>query len=467
MIVHPLDSPKQANQGGGLDQDRLQDAPFGSFLTEEERVLREFNQRYAVVRTSTTHILVQNSRWHFSLDTRSSFRTFHENDFFLSSQGKPLNKADFWLKHPQRRTFQRIVFDPSHPGDHQGAFNIFKGFGVDPAPGDCSLFWQHLRDVICAGDADSYRYVRKWMASVVQKPRLLATALVLRGLQGTGKNRFVEHFGGLFGPYFLTVNSLMHLAGRFNNHLKYAYLIHANEATWSGNRKDAGILKALITDPIILLEGKGQDALQVDNCRHLIVSSNEDHPVPMDLDDRRFFVLNVSAHRKEDHLYFQRLEHQMSQGGQQALLHELMQEDLSSFDPRLMPINDGGFDIKLRSADSCERYLFAALDEGRFNLVTERSGAWEPLPCEFLYQHYRDWCAREGLPFAPSSELGKTLVRILKVEKNRPSFNGVRVWWYQIPALETARERFQRYCKQSSGIWQRDSVDVQDVQGLY
>src|SRR6185295_970495 len=70
-------------------------------LTTEEKILREFNKRYAIVRTSTTYILVQKNTCTFELDTRSSFKIFHENDFFINSQGKNQNKATFWLKHPE------------------------------------------------------------------------------------------------------------------------------------------------------------------------------------------------------------------------------------------------------------------------------------------------------------------------------------------------------------------------------
>ena len=159
-------------------------------LTSEEKTLREFNKRYAVVRTSTTHILFQRSETAFELDTRSSFKNFHENDFFINSEGKSKNKATFWLKHPLRRTFENIVFDPVRPGDYDGNFNIFKGFAVSPEKGDCSLYWNHVKEVICNNHEESYQYVRRWMACVVQKPTLLATALVLRGLQGTGKNKY-------------------------------------------------------------------------------------------------------------------------------------------------------------------------------------------------------------------------------------------------------------------------------------
>ena len=383
-------------------------------LTSEEKVLREFNKKYAIVRTSTTHVLLQRSETAFELDTRSSFKNFHENDFFINSDGKSKNKAVFWLKHPSRRTFENIVFDPTRPGDYGQNFNIFKGFAVPLYQGDCSLYWQHVKEVICSGHEMSYQYVRKWMACVVQKPTLLATALVLRGLQGTGKNRFVECFGKLFGSYFLTVTSLEHITGKFNSHLKYAYLVHANEAMWGGSQKEIGALKAFITDPTIVIEGKGKDALPIDNCRHLIISSNEEWAVPIDLDDRRFFVLNISPHRKEDRNYFQALSEQMDRTGLSALLFDLLNENLDLFDPRKMPLNDFGFDIKIHTAGSAEKFLFAVLQEGRFHLASDQ---WGPFPCEKLYDSYRGWCQREGLRQVVSSEFGKCLKKLLAVEK--------------------------------------------------
>lgn len=426
-----------------------------STLAPEEKVLQEFNKRYAIVRTSTTYVLVQKNETSFELDSRRSFLNFHENDFFLSSEGKSKNKAQFWLKHPQRRTFENIIFDPLTPGDHDGNYNIFKGFAVKPMKGDCSLYWRHVQEVICSGHSEYYRYVRKWMACVIQKPNLLATALVLRGLQGTGKNKFVEFFGKLFGPYFLTVTNLEHVTGKFNSHLKYSYLIHANEAIWGGSKKEVGAIKALITDPTIIVEGKGKDAVPVDNCRHLIVSSNEDWAVPMDMDDRRFFVLDVSSHRKEDTSYFQAIDQQMIFGGVRALIFDLLNEDLSDFDPRKMPANDFGFDMKMKSASSVEKYVYEALKEGRFNLTPGSENiSWGPLACERVYSYYKNWCEYEGLKREISAEFGKRLKRLLGVEKSRRCLGEIRVWGYEFTTLEESRKSFEKFTKQSSRIWE-------------
>jgi hypothetical protein len=291
------------------------------------------------------------------------------------------------------------------------------------------------------------------MACVVQYPALLATALVLRGLQGTGKNVFVDYFGKVFGSYFLTVTNLEHVCGKFNSHLKYAYLIHANEAIWGGSKKEVGAIKALITDPVIIIEGKGKDAIPVSNCRHLIVSSNEDWAVPMDLDDRRFFVLDVSPHRKGDLQYFKLLKEEMTAGGLSALLYDLLHEDVVNFDPRHMPLNDYSFDIKMKSAGSIENYLYHTLKEGCFCVPFGRRSEWSNYSCEELYGHYRSWCKKESLRIEPSSEFGKKLKKLLSVQKYRPSIEGVREWWYEIPSLEECRTAFERFTRQTDHIW--------------
>lgn len=445
-----------------ISQEENKDSFFGgrihrlpeTALSPEEKVLREFNERYAIVRTSTTHILVRKSKTAFELDSRKSFVNFHENDFFIGSDGKPKNKALFWLKNPLRRTYENIIFDPVRPGNHGRAYNIFKGFAVLPQEGTCCLFWQHVKEVICSSNSEYYLYVRRWMAAVVQKPALLATALVLRGLQGTGKNKFVDYFGKIFGPYFLTVTSLEHICGKFNSHLRYAYLVHANEAVWMGSKKEIGAIKALITDSVIVIEGKGRDAIPVDNCRHFLISSNEDWVVPMDLDDRRFFVLDVSSHRKMDTSYFSALDKEMHSNGPSALLYDLLHEDLQGFDPRQMPANDCGFDIKMRSAGSVENYLYAALQEGSIDLCKESGLPWAPCACEEMLNCYRDWCKKESARQESSAEFGKTLKKLLFIRKSRRSVSGKREWWYELPPLQESRTAFERFTRQTNRIWQ-------------
>ena len=430
-------------------------------LTPEEKVIEEMNQKYAVIHTKSTYILVEKDNNTFVLDSRASLIHLHENDFFQDSEDKPQNKAKFWLKHPNRRTYKNLVFDPTKPGHFDGNYNIFKGFAILPEKGDCSLYWKHVLEVVCSDNQEHYLYLRKWMACVIQKPSLLSTAIVLRGLQGTGKNLFAQFFGDLFGIHFLTLTSLDQIVGRFNSHLQNAYLLFANEAIWGGNKKEVGALKALITDPTIFIEAKGKDGYPIKNNRHLIICTNESWAAPIDLDDRRFFCLNVSDKHKGNLTYFKDLVHQMEHGGKKALLYDLLNEDLTDFNPNVMPANDSGFDIKMKSASSTERYIYEALKAGAWNLTND-SSFWEfgDISSQNIYTYYKNWCDDESFKKESSSEFGKSLKKLIaSVKKYRPTVDNKRAWHYRFLSLEACRREFQQFTKQTEKIWEEDVQD--------
>jgi hypothetical protein len=298
------------------------------------------------------------------------------------------------------------------------------------------------------------------MASVIQNPALLATAIVLRGQQGTGKNKFAEYFGKIFGKYFLTITSLNHIIGKFNSHVQNTYLILANEAIWGGDKREIGNLKAIITDPTIFIEAKGKDGFQIKNCRHLIICSNEDWAVPRDLDDRRFFCLDVSSKHKEDISYFKKLDDQMSNGGIEALLYDLQNENLDNFDPRIMPPNDAGFDMKMKSASTSELYIFEALKAGSWEISAGVPiGEFGDKTCKTLRRHYSEWCEEEGEKKLSSSELGKSLIKLIpSMIRKRPSEDNDRFYTYIFPTLERCRLEFQQFAKEPENIWK----EVQD-----
>lgn len=430
-----------------------------SLLSEEEKVLIEFNQDYGIVHTTSTYILIEKGTGIFILDSRSSFINFHENNYFTNKEGKQENKAKFWLRHPLRRTYTDIVFDVTKPPTFinqkgEEIYNMFKGYAFKPKQGDASLYWYHLKYVICSGNEELYLYVRKRLASIVQNPKVLGCAIVLRGKQGTGKNQCIEHFGKLFGKHFLIFTSLDRLTGRFNSHLQHAVVLFANEATWGGNKKQTGALKSVITDNIIFIEGKGKDGFQIENARHLFVASNEDWVVPRDIDDRRFLVLDVSSEHKEDYEYFAALDKQMNEGGYEALLYDLQNEDLTNFNPRIIPINDSAFDMKLQTMTTSQQYLYYALDEKCWHLAgneqyfefkTEKG-------TNDLYKDYKAWCEDEKKVPQSKGQLGETVINIIKAKKIRKGTLS-RIQTYIFPSLEECRKHFETYSKQTRKIW--------------
>ncbi len=346
-------------------------------LDRELLVIEELNKRHAIVRIDQTYILTEKRSdifdgMDFVLESKQSLKLYYEDEMVLSHNGKPCSKADIWLRSPLRHKYDGITFDPNHVGPVNGRYNIWKGFAVAPVKRDCSLYWAHVYDNICLGVKKMYDYVRKWGAYVFQYPNKVHSALVICGLQGVGKNMFVDPLGFLLGPHYIKLSSLSELLSHFNAHLKNGVLINANEALWGGNKKETGALKAIITESTFLCEAKGKDAIQLPNYRHIVITSNEDWPVDLDADDRRFFVVKVAETHKENHSYFKAIQEQLSNGGYEALLYDLLNEDLTGFDPRVFPISLCAFDIKMRSAKSVDRYIYHVLSEAHSQHVDDR-----------------------------------------------------------------------------------------------
>ncbi|BCL59468.1 hypothetical protein DGMP_01610 [Desulfomarina profundi] len=262
---------------------------------------------------------------------------------------KRQNIFQAWLKSCNRNTFDDVIFKPDsttfRSGDRViqqgGKYNLWQGYTLIPAQGDCSLILQHIREVWCGGDEEMYEYVLNWLADMFQHPeRPGKTALVLRSGQGAGKNIIADKvIAYFFGIHALIANRADDFLGRFNSALGHAVFVFVNEAVWGGNKEKQGILKALITDRYITIERKYHEGTKVSNCSHLLFSSNESWVAPTEIGDRRFVYLPVSDHKKGDAVYFKNLVSQIENKGRAAFLYEMLNRDLSDVDLTRMPAN--------------------------------------------------------------------------------------------------------------------------------
>lgn len=387
-------------------------------------------------------------------------------DFVLMYKNRIVQKADkqvsiatLWVASPNRRQYEGIEFAPGQ--EIPGYYNLWKGNSVDPRKGNCSLFWQHLFFVICRSNRRQYRYIRRWLAHLMQRPaELPGVAIVIRGKQGTGKTLFADLVGSLLGHHYLMLTQMEQLTGRFTGHLKEALLVCANEAVWAGDKHGEGALKSLITDPMTPIEMKGKDLFSVRNYKRLIVTTNEQWAVPMAMDDRRFLVLEASDDRKEDKAYFAALTKQMSQVGLQALMHDLMREDLNGFDVRTKPQSAHGFNDKLQSAEPIVRWWFEKLYESPLvktidDLIDDTGWDREPGKTE-LYEKFNEFCRTHRTRTITKPVFGKQLHKMLPgctIGETRPA-GGIRSRSYIFPSLQHSREAFQRFAKEGPEIWE-------------
>lgn len=272
------------------------------------------------------------------LQSFDDFRNRYMHRFvdYPTEQGmrrKPLGK--WWLEHSQRREYLALRFFPGKTEEVNGYLNMWRGFAVLPKAGDWSLMQEHIRRVLANGDEVYADFILKWAAWAIQNPGEPAeVALVLRGGRGSGKGIFARAIKHLFGQHGLQVNSPAQLTGRFNAHLRDCCLLFADEAIVPGDKSAESVLKGLITEPELTIEGKGVNLVQARNRLHVIMASNEEWVVPAGIDERRFAVFEVSGKHAQDGDYFKAIADQLRAGGLAAMLHDLQSMDLCNWHPR-------------------------------------------------------------------------------------------------------------------------------------
>ena len=202
----------------------------------------------------------------------SDFHNYHKNQKVWavneSGEVKAVPLGNWWTSHERRRTYKGLIFRPDvHDAVVNGRLNLWRGWGVEPQPGDWSLMRQHIREVLAAGDDEADAYIMNWFAWAVQHPAEPAeVALVLKGGKGTGKGTLGNGLVRIFGQHATHISSVRHLVGNFNAHLRDACLLFADEAYWPGDKAAEGTLKRLITEPTLFIEPKVVDGVTVRTC---------------------------------------------------------------------------------------------------------------------------------------------------------------------------------------------------------
>ena len=372
----------------------------------EERVL-EMNKQYALVRMSKNLMVAT-----FTNNANSEKIGFLSMMAFLTMAApekvqmptrngfteKPM--ADIWLSSSQRRAYFDVGIYPNND-EPAGTLNMWNGWGTRPDPNaSCDLYLDHMKNIICDGSDEIYKWLLDWMADCVQDARTIkGTCVVLRGVEGCGKGAWADQFGQLFGRHYTHLIDAERLTTKFNNLTSDSVVVFADEVLWPGDRKAANILKGMVSERRVTRESKGVDSIEVDNISHLIIASNEDWIVPAGPQSRRWLVLNVSDQVACKKPYFDKLFKEMDDGGRAALLDMLLKRKITS-NLRLAPHTKGLTEQRRMSHrhDSLLHFFTEAAVKGFFESVDTDAQigdaqGWPKTLNKFeLFAEYREWC---------------------------------------------------------------------------
>ena len=427
-----------------------------SDLATDQVVARLNKNNALVIVGDKTVILKEQSDGEIQLLSLSAFENWFRNKHVMRGE-KPVPVAKYWMSHPERRQYEGLVFAPGR--DVPGRYNLWRGFATEPRPGDCSKFLAHIRDNVCRGDLALYDWVIGWFAHIVQHPgEKTGTALVLRGKQGTGKTKVGQVIGSLLGSHYTSVAEPRFITGRFNSHLASCLVLHADEGFWAGDHAAEGKLKDLITGTDHLIEYKGKEPVKVRNYSRLLVTGNPDWLVPAGYEERRFAVLDVGEDRMQDIPYFEAIDHEMDNGGREALLDHLLQSDLTKVNLRVIPKTDALLDQKMSSFTGEQSWWYAMLSNG---VLPWGCDAERCCPAQALHDSYIEHASRAGIRRrGDATKIGIFLTKhVPTVRKYRRTHTAKRPgdraitekhgYVYEFPPLADCRAAFEKMIQQS------------------
>lgn len=457
-----------ARQGGWIPTDcNLVNIAGIEELNADHFVSRE-NGKTCVFREK--HDDVMGRQYLERMSTKDVFDFYYNRKISITTNKKIklTDLGNYWLGHPNRRQYEDVIFRPNR--ETPGSYNLWRGYAVEPKQGDWQKMKYHIKEVLCKGDEALYCYVLGWTAYAIQYPdRPGEVALVMQGGRGAGKGTYAHMVGRLFGQHYLQVTQGKHLVGNFNAHLRDCVFLFADEALWAGDRNGENVLKALVTEPTIVIEPKGFNSFRVPNYLHIAIASNNDWVVPAGEHERRYCVLQVSDKHAQDIQYFAALRTEMENGGLAAMLYDLLNMDLSKFNVRTVPFTAGLKEQMLHSLPVEKRWWYEELLSGSIwnEPVQGISSSIKPpnsIKRDSLQQRFTDACQGLHVSRGSSTALGMLLPKLLpdgwpKDFRPKESVSAMASRYYILPPLDEARKHFE-HVSGLVGAFDGEGVDV-------
>lgn len=342
----------------------------------------------------------------------------------MMADGTRKQAYPIWNSSPDRREVAEVRFDPAGSvttASGQPMLNLWQGFSRTARRGRCKRMLRHLRDVVCSGNREHFRYLLAWMAHLVQRPwEAPGVVVVLRSAaEGTGKSTVGVWLAKIFGEHALVMAEPTQLLSKFNAHLETRCLVVLNELHWAGDKAAESKFKSIATDPYLTVERKHGGVYSVPNILHIMAATNAEWAVPAGYGARRWFVLDVDQCRMGDHAYFGALHREADNGGIEALMYILQRFKLDRVNLHAVPVTEA---LREQQERSMSLEVQWALD------LADRGGQWFNRPVESR-QIYNDYVSfvqvRRRTPLTPNA-LGRYLTK-LKVELEHTSMGGRRV----------------------------------------
>lgn len=240
-----------------------------------------------------------------------------------------------WLGWPHRRDLRQFTYAPGQPSVVGDEYNLWPGWGCEPASGDIGPWVAMLDHLFSREDQEARDWFVKWLAYPLQHPGAkMATAVLLWSIeQGVGKS--------------FTAMTMKHIYGRENYKAINQQAFEGSYTEWGRNkqfvlvddvssvtRKDArdnsALLKTRVTQEEITINIKYVAHYSLPDTINYFLTSNRPDALYLDPKDRRYFVHESRGGKLSEALRVS-YEAWHKGDGPPALFHYLLNLDLGNF----------------------------------------------------------------------------------------------------------------------------------------
>ena len=166
-------------------------------------------------------------------------------------------------------------------------------------------FFLLLKYSLCDGKEEDYEYLKNWVINKALFKRN-RTVLVLQSPgQGIGKSTVAQMIKAMCEDKYVSIgNKCDWLNEKFNSILKDKILVGIEEMTVSDSKAIwitmVNRMKDLSTNSTMVLEFKGKDPFDADIEFDFVITSNYYNNFATDVENRRFFIPNVTANKYKE-----------------------------------------------------------------------------------------------------------------------------------------------------------------------
>ena len=193
------------------------------------------------------------------------------------------------------------------------------------------------------------------------------------------------------------------------------------------------------------IEFKRVDPVWVKNFIRLYVTGNPDWIVPAGFKERRWAIFDMGEGNIQDNAYFAAIDHEMDNGGREALLHYLLNFDLSQVDLRVIPKTAALLDQKIEGMTPEQAWWLDTLMRGVLPLRPHGIRDLGVCLKEDLFEQYIRHAQLQGVSHRSiETQIGMFLRKQLGagLKDIRPTVNKDRIHCYGLPPLKDCRRLF-------------------------